>query len=311
MKLLTATLAAAALALSFAVSAQDRQTLVIEGTGLGDPVDAEMYYPGSVIYRIFIEFDTTAPLLNNDPQVKAYDNAVTLFDVKFYDEFDQEVVGPVLTFDGDDPANVANRPDIYFYGNNGSFERVEIPGSIVLANGSSYFWLEPLLSGPPGSIFSDFTTGFPVFIDGPATDVMNGYTHFGYTGIFGQEAHVDVFGAVASLTYLVLDADGDGVLDDVDACAVSDLNETVLFDGWYDSGVTNYVDESGCSIIDHYAACEVEEEPVRGVRSVRSGPSSCEKAVSYDLVADGVISYSEARALRNALYTSSTMNEPL
>ena len=64
--------------------------------------------------------------------------------------------------------------------------------------------------------------------------------------------------------------------------------------------------------MDHYAACAAEEQeaPRRGIRSVRSGPSSCEKAVSYDLVADGVLSYSEARMLRNALYESSTSSGP-
>ncbi|WP_417687715.1 hypothetical protein [Pseudidiomarina sp.] len=104
------------------------------------------------------------------------------------------------------------------------------------------------------------------------------------------------------------DTDEDGVVDRLDSCPMSIMDETVLFDGWYDSGVPNYVDDSGCSIMDYYAVCEAEEQeaPVRGIRSVRSGPSSCEKAVSYDLVADGVISYAEARALREALYESSS-----
>ncbi len=309
MKPLTATLAAAALAFSMNATAQEenRQTLVIEGTGLGDASDALSVYPTASFYRIFIEFDTSATLLNSDPQVKQYDNAVTLFDIKYYDAQDQLVPGPTITFDGDLPENVAARPDVIFYGNNGSFDRVVVMGSINF-NDSSYFWLEPLLSGPSGSIFSDFTSGFPQFNEGAVTNVMNGYTHFGYNSLEQTYAHIDAFGPVATLSYLVLDADGDGVVDNVDTCPVSILDETMLFDGWYDSGVTNYVDANGCSIADHYAACEAveEEAPRRGIRSVRSGPSSCEKAVSYDLVADGVISYAEARMLREALYESAS-----
>lgn len=305
MKLFTVTLAALALSFSALANAQDsRQTLVIEGIGLGDPLDALAHYPTAANYRIFVEFDTSAVLMSSDPTFKYYDNAVTMFDVKFYDAQDQLVAGPTITFDGDLPENVAARPDVRFSGFGTSLELVEIVGSINF-NGSSYFWLEPLLSGTSGTIFSD-VTGFPQFVEGPATGVTNGYTHFGYNSLEGIYTHIDVFGTVASLSYLVLDGDGDGVNDDVDLCLASDLSETVLFDGWYDSGVTNYVDSNGCSVIDHYAACEVDEEPVRGIRSVRSGPSSCEKAVSYDLVADGVISYSEARMLRYALYESSS-----
>ncbi|RUO50108.1 hypothetical protein CWE21_03000 [Pseudidiomarina aquimaris] len=119
-------------------------------------------------------------------------------------------------------------------------------------------------------------------------------------------------GVALNVRYIGVDDDGDGIANEVDACEASILDETVLFDGWYDSGVTNYVDDSGCSVMDHYAACAAEEQeaPRRGIRSVRSGPSSCEKAVSYDLVADGVLSYSEARMLRNALYESSTSSGP-
>ena len=112
---------------------------------------------------------------------------------------------------------------------------------------------------------------------------------------------------------LVIDGDGDGVADEADLCPVSITDETVSFgDGSVVADVENVYDANGCSIMDHYAACEVveEEAPRRGIRSVRSGPSSCEKAVSYDLVADGVISYSEARVLRDALYESSTMTQP-
>jgi hypothetical protein len=117
-----------------------------------------------------------------------------------------------------------------------------------------------------------------------------------------------------TILYDGLDDDGDGIADGVDNCEASLLEETVLFDGWHDSGVTNYVDESGCSVMDHYAACEVEQEEQEfsrfNLRSFYSGPSYCEKQVAYDLVSDGLIDFSEARALRDALYHASRSNGP-
>ena len=159
------------------------------------------------------------------------------------------------------------------------------------------------------------TDGFPQFLLGETEQVIDLYIDRSIDPFSENpeaqeqdEYSASLYGYITSISALINDFDGDGIADEVDACEASILGETVLFDGWYDSGVTNYVDDSGCSVMDHYAACEAEEQeaPRRGIRSVRSGPSSCEKAVSYDLVADGVISYAEARALREALYESST-----
>lgn len=105
------------------------------------------------------------------------------------------------------------------------------------------------------------------------------------------------------------DSDGDGVPDVSDACSASLQPEsgTVWFNS-LNSNVTNYVDDSGCTIMDRYAACNVEQEEestfTRRSRSVYRGPSYCEKQVAYGLVSDGIISYAEARMLRDALYNS-------
>lgn len=105
------------------------------------------------------------------------------------------------------------------------------------------------------------------------------------------------------------DSDGDGVPDVSDACPASLQPEsgTVWFN-WLDSTVTNYVDDSGCTIMDRYAACNAEQEEkstfTRRGFSFYSGPSYCEKQVAYGLVADGIISYAEARMLRDNLYSS-------
>ncbi|WP_411359124.1 hypothetical protein [Pseudidiomarina salilacus] len=116
------------------------------------------------------------------------------------------------------------------------------------------------------------------------------------------------FGRATSINYASDDADGDGISDEVDLCSASITDETVIFGGWLDSAVTNYVDANGCTIMDRYAQCtqEVEEQPTRFSRFQPrySGPSYCEKQVSYGLVDEGIIDYTEARMLRDALYMS-------
>ncbi|MGQ4277594.1 hypothetical protein ACQ5ES_11150 [Pseudidiomarina sp. E22-M8] len=117
-----------------------------------------------------------------------------------------------------------------------------------------------------------------------------------------------VYVGVHTLRYFIQDADGDGVADTLDTCPASLLDPNTMF-GAIDSGVQNYVDANGCSIMDHYAKCEAEEaaaptSPWGWFQPVYSGPSHCEKQVAYNLVSDGVIDYSEARMLRNALYLS-------
>jgi hypothetical protein len=116
-------------------------------------------------------------------------------------------------------------------------------------------------------------------------------------------------GYATFISYGDPDSDGDGVPDVSDACSASLQPEsgTVWFNG-LDSTVTNYVDDSGCTIMDRYAACNAEQEEestfTRRSFSFYSGPSYCEKQVAYGLVADGIISYAEARMLRDALYNS-------
>ena len=143
---------------------------------------------------------------------------------------------------------------------------------------------------------------FPIFNNFSVSPEQARYNQIFITYDGGFES---LFVDVTSFGIAVTDGDGDGVADEADLCPVSITDETVSFgDGSVVADVENVYDANGCSIMDRYAACEVaeEEQPVRGIRSTRSGPSSCEKAVSYDLVADGVISYAEARMLRNALY---------
>jgi len=157
--------------------------------------------------------------------------------------------------------------------------------------------------------------GYPTLLTGEVGvpirfTAQPGYEVLSHEGVSTSEVEIVEYrngyfeGFATSIAYGDPDSDGDGLPDLVDACPASIVGGNVEFGGWLDSGVNNKVDELGCTIMDHYAKCQVEEEPVRGIRSVRRGPSSCEKAVSYELVADGVIDYSEARMLRDALYRS-------
>ncbi|MDN7136755.1 hypothetical protein J6J34_00805 [Pseudidiomarina sp. 1ASP75-14] len=117
-----------------------------------------------------------------------------------------------------------------------------------------------------------------------------------------------VYVGVHTLRYFIQDADGDGIADTLDTCPASVLDPNAMF-GVIDSGVPNYVDANGCSIMDHYAACaddttSAPTSPWGWFQPVYSGPNYCEKQVSYNLVDDGVIDYTEARMLRNALNLS-------
>ncbi|RUO63665.1 hypothetical protein [Pseudidiomarina insulisalsae] len=157
------------------------------------------------------------------------------------------------------------------------------------------------------SIFSQLTA-FPLF-----QEILNEPDAYESTLIINNGAGFTeswVYVGVHTLRYidLIQDADGDGVADTLDACADSLLDPNVMF-GPIDSGVSNYVDVTGCSIMDHYAACEAEEaeeptSPWGWIQPVYSGPTYCEKQVSYNLVADGVIDHTESRMLRRALYQS-------
>jgi len=155
-----------------------------------------------------------------------------------------------------------------------------------------------------GELFADLS-GYPLLIEG---ETFYPFQYLLFTPFSEEEQEQQesgFYGIATFIQYIDLDADGDGVPDALDVCSPTILNENVEFAS-IDTGVPNIIDESGCSIMDHYAACQVEEEPVRGIRSVRRGPSNCEKAVSYELVADGIISYAEARMLRDTLYRAST-----
>jgi hypothetical protein len=87
---------------------------------------------------------------------------------------------------------------------------------------------------------------------------------------------------VDTVTLLTADDDDDGIPDSDDACPDSDLSETVVIDSC-DSGVTNAVDASGCTIADGVAACLADAVN-------HGGFVSCVSNVTNDFTDAGLIS---------------------
>lgn len=172
-------------------------------------------------------------------------------------------------------------------------------------NGEYYRAYFNIQANVRSTIFSQLTA-FPRF-----QEILNEPDAYESTLIINNGAGFTeswVYVGVHTLRYFTQDADGDGVQDTLDTCPASLLDPNAMFDA-IDSGVPNYVDANGCSIMDHYAACAAEEaaaptSPWGWFQPVYSGPTYCEKQVSYNLVDDGVIDYTEARMLRNALNLS-------
>lgn len=103
----------------------------------------------------------------------------------------------------------------------------------------------------------DGTTWTPVITSGPSPRAYHAMAYDSQremTVLFGG---FGVVGTMDDTWELVAfcDEDGDGIEDDQDACAESDLHETVLIADC-DSGVANHVLDDGCTMMDRIAECE-------------------------------------------------------
>ncbi len=137
---------------------------------------------------------------------------------------------------------------------------------------------------------------------GPGTiaELWNGYTP--YNGGFPNFQH-DTFtaddpnlndnviaGSVSSAA-VFCDADGDGVRDDQDACPNSDASAAVVIDGC-DSGVSNTLSPSGCTISDLVTKC------AEGARN-HGGFVSCVAHLTNDLRNAGIITGRQKGAIQS------------
>lgn len=288
----------AAALLSFAAPAQE-----LSGYFTGDIASAPPVITEAGITSVTVNFtyDTSVPLAGG-PSYFTYNGALKSVTYEFFDAQGQPVAFDIPTpyvFPPDaSPLNLAGSFD---YEDNYSFNTIHYNSNNV--NYIAYFNLSDNLVSP---LFVQPMGDYPMFQT--VTNQPNAlFSSLIISGPATGNAWATINLNVHTLSYEPIDDDGDGVLNEFDLCSTSLTDETVWFDGWYDSGVTNVVDADGCTVMDHYAACAVEEESnttIRRFRSFFTGPSYCEKQVAYGLVADGTIDYATARQLRDALYYS-------
>lgn len=278
-------------------------TLTIEGrlTSLSNSLEGDTQLDPKATFLATLELDRQAPADFIGPTLHQFSEAVISASIELYDGQGLLIETPIVTR-CDETTLVSSGPSSHAYT---YFSDGQADSSAYLVwggdmNGSNLECF-PELAAMAAPLFASGVS-FPVPLAGEyealfSMMILNGDVERGIS--------MNIGGAAEQITVVSVDTDGDGVPDFADMCS-SEVSATVVFQDGYDSGVTNYSDSSGCTMMDHYAACQIEQEPVRGIRSVHRGPSSCEKAVSYELVADGLISYAEARMLRNALYSAAT-----
>jgi hypothetical protein len=129
----------------------------------------------------------------------------------------------------------------------------------------------------------DVSTAFPDL------ELLNGYGAKLWFYRFDNDSEIQLTAVVESVIAGPLDSDGDGYSDDIDACVDSDLSPTVVING-IDTGVTNTLDATGCTISD-LTSGEAAEEPLS---------QSELNAVSRDLMKAGLITGAEKGAITSA-----------
>lgn len=282
-------------------------TITIEGrlTSLSNSFQGPTELGPEASFVAILEVDRQAVLETDLPDFRHYEEAVLSAAIELYDSQGQPIETPITTR-CDDTTIVSEAPtssaEIYLTEGDAESAAYLIQGGDF--NGRLLACV-PELAELVAPLFPE-SVGFPIPLAG---DYEADFDMTIQNGDSMRGISVEVAGVAERITVETIDSDGDGIDDFSDMCPASLTSETVTFEGGYDSGVTNHVDASGCTIMDHYAVCEVEEaeqptSPWGWFQPLYSGPSYCEKQVSYELVADGVISYSEARMLRDGLYQS-------
>ncbi|MDN7134436.1 hypothetical protein [Pseudidiomarina terrestris] len=281
------------------------QIQTYEFSGTLDPNASQ----GFTQFYISVQIDSTAILVYQDPETQHYENAVGT--MNFSLSSPNSGVGAPLNANYSGTVNEV----VYSKGVAGDSLQIEAIFDTVFAfpvTARGMIHIEQIeqpfieLSGLfPGVLTGSYSATIEFAREVYERDATEPFSRFAGAGTV-----TSVVGTLAAF-----DTDRDGVIDDLDLCSASLVEETVIFGGWLDSGVTNYTDESGCTIMDRYAACEAEEatqptSPWGWFQPVYSGPTYCEQQVVYGLQDDGIIDYTEGRMLRNALNLSHSSQGP-
>ncbi|MBY6063804.1 hypothetical protein [Pseudidiomarina sediminum] len=322
--------AGAALSMLAPISSSHAEERVLEVTGVVDilMVPYEVPEQGELTFTALITEDTAVPVIDEDTPFGDYGyyDAVKQVSIEVVDNTEQLVfsdtfVFPLTSIDDEEygpnegaislfmPDAVTSdwiQPNATWYGAKVNDSQTSISLRVVALG------LSPLLSlindgGDPYMPEIDYQQDYPLFASLiPFPTLKEGSLVYPFTYAVSDELSeneepefsIGVYGIATNLRYLDVDADGDGVVDSEDACAISLLDEQVTLKGQLLT-VENVVDGNGCSVMDHYAACEATQG--EGGFLAYSGASYCEQQVAYQLYREGLIDYSDVRALRNAL----------
>ena len=187
-----------------------------------------------------------------------------------YDNAQVRVYGGTFGADGNLSGLLrgANNALIVIYG--GSF------GGLGGYSGAIYMWDNARIAIHGGSFQQGIVAGITagnLFLSGNADAQVHGCNFAGYPAygvVLASSGNLDgtlADGSIAHLPFLradnskltlvnTCDSDGDGVPDVIDSCSHSDTRSTVII-GSCDSGVTNTLNASGCTLADEIAALQL------------------------------------------------------
>ncbi|MBY6063688.1 thrombospondin type 3 repeat-containing protein [Pseudidiomarina sediminum] len=267
------------------------QGVMLSGTS---PEEESVPYDGSVLVRMV--FDTAIPYQGIGVNTVRANNNLISADVVLFDGLGE----PLTSFPMPVPTLVPEQSATIAYDVGGTDDEFDVTWELSAADAASLGYHEVNFFLMPIGCEQLFQpgTGWPMIYEISPPSVPY-YLSLRLTNADGYE-QINVIVDSVSYSELVDDVDNDGVPDEVDVCPESLLTEFVHFDSG-SSGVPNYVDEDGCSIMDHYANCEATTSSSGAHWFSYSGPSQCEIQVGYQLYRDGLIDYTELRLLRNAM----------
>lgn len=263
------------LMLASPVSAEEK-TVVIKGDFVGGWVYLNGGYSNpAMTYTAKATYDDGTPLVYSYYYYQP--PAVVSYSLTIYDANGDEI----LTREKQVAPSDHNR---YLFTNQNYYGYGDI--AYWLSNSQNYYDYSYVYIRSPlhGDLITSYNP-YPVFNESP----IYGYFEFYFSS---ASEYLNGYGRALSITPEITDTDGDGINDDVDFCPASDLSDTVVV-GTNDSGVTNHLDASGCTITDEINACRVEGQN-------HGQFVSCVSDVADSLKGAGVISGKDKGKIQSA-----------